>query len=479
MLQYQYKTTPFKHQETAFQETSLLESYGLLWEPGVGKSKPTIDTAAYLFLNRKITALVIIAPNGVQRNWISDEIPAHLPDAVRENTLCFVYDPKKAGSVKHTRDREVLLKHNGLAVLAMSYNAAITVNGKKYLKEFLTKRHSLMVLDESHFIKTPGAKRTKSLIALGAYAKYRRVLTGTVATNGAFDVYSQIKFLDQTFWNRKGLSTFTAFKARFGEWFAHPLGFQELIKYRDLDILEKHLREISHRLTKEDAGLDLPPVLYAKRYFELSPAQRRAYEGLKAEYITELANGVVIEADSALVRLLRFQQITCNYVSPGQGLPVVQVSEDNPRLDLCMELCEGFSQQAIIWAHFREDVSQICKRLGKSAVRYDGQVDDDERAFNKAKFQAGDVQFFVGNPAAGGRGLTLVGAKNQIFYSYSFNLEHRIQAMARADRIGQDVSTTVWDLCALDTVDEHIIRCLRDKFEIAAIINGDMLRSWI
>jgi hypothetical protein len=49
-------------------------------EQGTGKTKVIIDNAAYLYAQDKITALVVVAPNGVHRNWLRKEIPAHMPD---------------------------------------------------------------------------------------------------------------------------------------------------------------------------------------------------------------------------------------------------------------------------------------------------------------------------------------------------------------------------------------------------------------
>ena len=49
-------------------------------EQGTGKTKVIIDNSAYLYANNKINFLVVIAPNGVHRNWINNELPLHLPD---------------------------------------------------------------------------------------------------------------------------------------------------------------------------------------------------------------------------------------------------------------------------------------------------------------------------------------------------------------------------------------------------------------
>jgi len=45
-----------------------------------------------------------------------------------------------------------------LATLVMSYNAVWTDRGRAAWKTFLKKRNCMYVLDESHRIKSPGAK---------------------------------------------------------------------------------------------------------------------------------------------------------------------------------------------------------------------------------------------------------------------------------------------------------------------------------
>jgi SNF2 family DNA or RNA helicase len=185
-----------------------------------------------------------------------------------------------------------------------------------------------------------------------------------------------------------------------------------------------------------------------------------------------------VTAPMAMVRLLRLQQITCGFV-PTDDDELEEFEGKNPRLDLLEEICDGLGHSAIIWARFRRDIDLIMQRLGDRAVRYDGSTSDDDRAKAKERFQAGEVQFFVGNPAAAGTGLTLHKAKTVIYASNSFKLTDRLQSEDRAHRIGQDNQVVYIDLIAPGTVDEHIVRALRDKRDIAGILTGDQLKEWM
>ena len=49
----------------------------------------------------------------------------------------------------------------------------------------------------------------------------------------------------------------------------------------------------------------------------------------------------------------------------------------------------------------------------------------------------------------------------------------------RAHRIGQKKTVTYIDLMAEDTVDEKIVKALRNKINIASEVMGEELRKWI
>jgi len=66
-----------------------------------------------------------------------------------------------------------------------------------------------------------------------------------------------------------------------------------------------------------------------------------------------------------------------------------------------------------------------------------------------------------------------------VYYSNGYDLEKRLQSEDRAHRIGQTKSVTYVDIIAEDTVDEKIVKALRDKINIASEVLGEELRAWI
>jgi SNF2 family DNA or RNA helicase len=75
--------------------------------------------------------------------------------------------------------------------------------------------------------------------------------------------------------------------------------------------------------------------------------------------------------------------------------------------------------------------------------------------------------------------LTLTAAHTVIYYSNSFDLEVRLQSEDRAHRIGQTNKVTYVALIAKDTVDEHIVKALRNKINIASQVLGEDFKDWI
>lgn len=433
---------------------------------------------------------MVVAPNGVQRNWISDEVPTHVRPDLLDRMALHSYHPNTATGKRHQKNLADFLAHPDFAMLAIGYDSWVTDRGKRAVWEMMKRRKLLLVADESHRIKTPSAKITKSVIAGAAHAPFRRILSGTPVPNGPFDVYSQIRMLDPAFWAREmDIGSFTAFKQYFGVWDKGYVrtknGLQEydvLDGYNNLGELYEKLKLISSRLTKDEV-LDLPPKLYSKRYYEMTPSQARVYRDLENEFIAFLDSGDVVSENLVMVRLLRLQQILCGYVPVAPGAEPVELIDPkhNPRLKALTELLEDTSGKAITWAAWTRDIDLIMEaleRMGRRPVRYDGRCSYDDLYKAKQEFKHGEATDFVANVAMS-EGLTLNEAKITNFYNNNYNLRMRLQAEDRNHRLGQYDQVTYNDLVCAGTRDEDAIRSLVKKMEVSSTILGDRRKVWI
>lgn len=310
--EYTFKTDPFAHQLEEWRFSRDLEARAIFWEQGTGKSKLTIDTACWLYLRGMIDAVVVVAPNGVHRNWVENEIPDHTPASIMRHLRALHFQAPRAETKWHKQAVRSVLTHKGFAWLTISYEAFMTAAGKRALIDMFDKRRVFYVLDEGHYIKTPTADRTKSILRSAKYAPYRRILTGTPIAQGPFDAWSEIKFLLDQYWDPHGLGTYAEFKTHFGvfkkmrnihvksyfdekegKWKkAGPEGalVPVLVGYRNLDELNQLLQPIASRVTKDEV-LDLPPKLYTKRYFTMTAEQGKLYKQLRDEFIVWLETG--------------------------------------------------------------------------------------------------------------------------------------------------------------------------------------------
>jgi SNF2 family DNA or RNA helicase len=479
---FNYKTTPFSHQETALHLSYLKPAFALFMEQGTGKTKVVIDNVCWLFEQEEITCLIIVAPNGVHRNWITDEFPAHCWDDVDYEPV--IWRAGKSGNKNFQNHFKFISRpiDQCLSVFAINIDSVITKAGRAAIKTLLQNHTCMMAVDESTDIKSPGAKRTKAMRTLGKLAAWRRILTGTPTAEKPLDLYGQFAFLEPTVFG----NSYYSFKHTYAMWEPQWVAgrnrpFNALVGFKNLDMLQSKIAPYSYRITKDEA-LDLPPKLYTKRYFQLSKNQQMLYDSLRQNFIFEFESGETVTADMVLTRLLRLQQISCGYVP-------VDISEDdepmrdiigpNPRLDALKAVVEEAEGKIIIWTRFRKDVDILLNIYKGEAVRYDGKTTPDERADSIEQFQRGSAKLFVGSPKAGGRGLTLHAATTVIFYSNYFGLETRIQAEDRAHRIGQEHPVLYVDIVGEDTVDEKIVLALREKKRLANIITGDAFKEWI
>ena len=462
---------------TALEKSWNKETYAYFMEMGTGKTKVLIDNMSMLYDKGKIDGALIIAPKGVVKTWYEQELPTHLPNHIENVTILWQSHITKKQQEKLESLFEI---ETALHILIMNVEALSTDKGVKFATKFLNSHKVLMAVDESTTIKNPTAKRTKNIISLGKYAKYRRVMTGSPVTKNPLDLYTQCEFLDPYLLD---FGSYYAFRNRYAEMTTMNVrgrSIQVVKEFRHLGELSESLQPFSYRVLKEDC-LDLPPKTFMKRYVSLTPDQKKIYEQMKKHALATL-NGKVTSTMTVLTQLMRLHQITCGHFTADDG--TTQAVESN-RLNELMAILEETEGKAIIWANYQLSVGEIIQRIIKeygedSYVHYYGLTSQEERQDNIRKFQNDPkCRFLIGTPQTGGYGITLTQANTVIYYSNGYDLEKRLQSEDRAHRIGQKEKVTYVDLICEDTVDEKIVKALRNKINIASEVMGEELKAWI
>lgn len=480
--EYRFKVKPFEHQLKEWLRSRELESFAVFWEMGTGKSKLILDTAAWLYDHGKIDSLLILANKGSYLNWVDKHVPEHLPDHVKREIAW--WDAGKA-SRKLKEIENLLRKRLCLRILAINVEALAYNKGRKLVEQFALNTRCLGVVDESTAIKNPKALRTKALLKLKKLFPYKRILTGSPAANGPLNLYSQAEFLGDWLLGHDSWYSYRAEYCNLVEMRIATHSFKKVTGYRNLDKLARVMAPWSSTIKKEDC-LDLPPKIYETCLVEMTSEQARVYQELKERSIAELSQGVVT-VELVLTKLLRLQQVLSGHVPNEEGILVELPDERLPRL---MELLDEVNGKAVIWARFTRDVDRITIALNKeygpgTAVAYHGATGGEERRIALSRFQGDSYRnlpaddscrFFVGNPQTGGYGITLTAASTVVYYSNSFDLEVRLQSEDRCHRAGQIKSVTYIDLCTPKTVDEKILKALREKKKISDLIMS--LSGW-
>lgn len=504
MVEFSFHTKCFQHQTDVFESTKDVHAYGIFWEMGGGKSKHIIDLATYLFLNDRIDAVLIVAPNGLHANWDmpGEGIRKHMLPELLDISITYRHIWYSHRSQhKATKTAYAKLMAAKFAWLFMGIDAINTKDGFKAAEHFVKHRRCFIVIDESQKIKNKSASRTKKMYKIRDVSTknspWRRILTGTPAEQKPFDVWAQIDWLLPGYWKEQGLGSYLSFKHYFAEWrkAKMPNGHEVEVQRKDRDgrLIYKNLNEltelmkpISSRLLKDDI-FDLPPKVYTRAYYELSPKQRKMYDQMEQNYVLWYEENSVPDPDDPnrriltasaelpIVRQLRLHQLAMGYITTDDGT-ILSVADPNPALELLREITMELPHSAIIWCRFRKDVELVKEMLGNSAVEFHGGTSQEDRLRNVQAFQAGDVPNIVATNAMA-EGWTLTRAKTCIYYSNDRKLGKRKQSEDRAHRPGQDESVQYVDVIAANTISEIILDGLILGEEISASVMGDKIRN--
>ena len=474
MWKYPYKTTPYEHQRKALNESAEKVQWAYFMEMGTGKTKVTIDNIAYLFFQRKINSVLIIAPKSVYLNW-ETEIETHMPDVLKYKIYKWNIDKSK--------DYHDLQNFKDLRIFLINVEALSTKRGFEACKEYLFKNKlNFVTLDESTTIKNRSAKRTKNILALQKLSMVRRILTGSPITKSPLDLYTQCQFLSPEL---LGFSSYLAFRNRYAEMTDIPVGSGRYISvpkyYKRLEELEQKMKFFATRIRK-DQCLDLKPKVRQKRYIELDGDGKKIYEKLRTTALA-IVEDSTISFSNKLTEIIKLHQVCNGFTKDDEGKFLRLHDQKVKALHEVIEEADG---KIIIWANYLWNIHEIIHSLKsrygeESVVSIFGEVDVKDRKKAVESFQNdSNVRFFVGNPTTGGFGLTLTACNTVVYFSNNYNLEVRKQSEDRAHRLGQKGTVVYIDIVARNTLDEAIMKSLTNKGQIAAKTLGEEdLRDWL
>ena len=421
---------------------------------GTGKTITSIAIAGALYLSGRVKRALIVAPLSILGVW--DEEFAKFAD--------FPYTLQVlTGSSEQKAKQIVGIKGSGLHVVVVNYESAWRLGDT-----LLTWKPDLVVADESHKIKSHTANASKFLHKFGTEKCYKLLLTGTIITNKAVDVYSQYRYLNPAIFG----ASFYRFRNRYFEqgYFPSQLTMK---KHMEPEFTQR-LHCIAFRATKAEC-LDLPETVDIIRLVDLEPKALKAYRDLVRDSFAELSAEESVTASNILTRLMRLSQLTGGFIKPDDGrLQQISRAKLAALEDIVEEVTEG-GEKLVVIARFVPELEAITAMLEKMGIGYSlvmgGVKDRDDQI---ARFQNDpEAQVFVGQIATAGQGITLTAASTMVLYSTDYSMSNHEQARARIHRVGQAHKCTYIYLTARGTVDEKVLRALRDKADLARTLVDD------
>ncbi|HZH23825.1 MAG TPA: DEAD/DEAH box helicase, partial [Solirubrobacteraceae bacterium] len=311
-----------------------------------------------------------------------------------------------------------------------------------------------LVLDESHYVKNPRAKRTQAVPRLAeslAPDALRLALTGTPVMNHAEELIAQLRIIGR-------LEDFGS-GARFSRRF-QGIGAEERIHW--------HLRK-SCFVRRSKA--DVLPQLPAKRQVAVPVAldNEREYRLAEEDVIAWLREQPLdlSELESKVAAALRAERLAQlnalrRLASRGKGNAAMAWIEDFLASD----------EPLVVFAGHREIQDRLVERF-PDALHLLGRDSITAREAAVQAFQAGESQLLVGATRVAGQGITLTRASNVAFLDLEWTPAMHDQAEDRCHRIGQHDAVTAWYLLAAQTLDETMLELIERKRKVVdAVTDG-------
>ena len=425
----------FDHQVTALNYLRLYDGFALFLDQGLGKTFPILFRLCELAQSDRLKSALIVAPASVCASW---------DDKIKQ------LDPKRQKTL------------NDIKLVIVSYDLLWR------RKSYVDFDWDAVVLDESHYIKTPSAKRTKACLRVCARAKYRYILTGTPMSNGhAWDMWTQMCAIDPVIVN--GYIYPKCFGGEsYYSWInkvAYINQYHKPYKCKNLPEIQSIVSDLSYRLTKEEA-LDLPDKMPDEViHIKLSPKVMKDYKEMAKHSAIESLDTL---AGNPLTRSLRLRTMCSGYIDTDDDKRVEYLNQKPKALETILE---GTEDKVVVYCNFTHSIREVealCKRLNLEYVTLNGEQRDKGvwREFqNNPK-----IRVFIGQYQSANAGIDLYASRTMVFYEPCLSSVLLQQSKDRIHRIGQHRACIYYHLLCDGTIEWAIYKALQsykdfdDKF---------------
>jgi SNF2 family DNA or RNA helicase len=420
---------------------------------GTGKSRCAIELAKRVEAKR----VLVLCPLSVCAAW-SEQLARFGSGFIDINL------GKGGVKAKTTKAKQALARAAALnepCFVVVNYESARNAP----LSQLLEKQgFDLLVLDESHRIKSPSGATSRWVSRLARTCKRKVGLTGTPMPHSPLDVYAQFRALapDVFGWS------FVRFRSRYAK--MGGFGGKQVTGFQNMDHLQEQLAKWTYQADR--SVLDLPDATHTTRLVELEGEAKRIYRSLDDDFTAAVLDGEVTAAN-ALVKLLRLQQTTSGLlpVETASGRVqenVVSTAKQDALKDLFDDLDPR--EPVVVFGRFRGDlfnVHQAAQRAKRASLELSGARNE------LADWQAGHAPVLAVQIQSGGTGIDLTRARYCVYLSAGYSLGDYEQSLARVHRPGQKRPVSYYHFIAKDTVDEKVYDALRSRKQVVeAVLDG-------
>lgn len=375
--------------------------------------------------------------------------------------------PAEVEKWDHLKDLDVsvMVGSQKERVAAMNHPAMVYIVNRenvKWLVEYYEKNglkwdFDMVIIDELSSFKNYKSERFRWLRKVRPFVKRWVGLTGTPASNGLMDLWSEIGILD-------GGERLGRFIGRYREAYFRPgsmnpqtgVVFQYIPKPGAEEQIYQRISDITVSMKALDY-LDMPECISTQHYVEMDAQEKDLYDTLKRDLLIPLKDGD-IDAANAAALTGKLLQMANGAVYDENGKP--RRIHDR-KLEMLEDLIESANGQPVLIAYwFKHDRMRITEHLNRLKIS----VRDLKSSEDIKDWNAGDIPVALIHSASAGHGLNLqTGGHILIWFGLTWSLELYQQTNARLWRQGQTQTVTIHHIITKDTVDEDVMAALEQK----------------
>ena len=430
---------PFDHQKSTASFLTMNKKSFCFNEQGTGKPASAIWAADYLMTQGKIKRVLVVCPLSIM-------------DSAWRNDL-FSFAMHRTVDVAHgSKEKRKKIINSGAEFVIINYDGVEVVKD-----EIANGGFDLFIVDEATHYKNAQTKRWKTLNKLIGDNDWLWMMTGTPAAQSPVDAYGLAKLV-----NPMAVPRF------FGSWRDMVMWKVTQFTWKPKETAKDTVFQALQpaiRFTKEEC-LDLPDMVYTKRFVEMTKQQQQYYDTLRKKMVMQVA-GEDVTAANAAINLNKLLQISAGAIYTDDG-DTVQFDIKN-RYQVLREVINESSQKVLIFVPFRHTIDLLTEKLARDGVTSEvirGDVSVSKRTDIFSRFQHDpDPEVLIIQPQAAAHGVTLTAANTVVWWGPTPSLETYAQANARVHRSGQKHKCTVIQLAG-SAAEKRIYRMLDARINV-------------